>query len=299
MLGTAAGLLAAAALTAPAALAGPLAAETSTPPPSPSGSATPGGATSSAAAAGYRFWGFFQQNGGKWEFAKDGPYQVLPKDESVDGWRFATAAMTDTRPPRNVPSFADICGKTPAEAGKKRVGVVVDYGRKADATGDANPPAPIARCASIPTGASSAEALNRVASPREDKGMVCGIDGWPGGSGCGDPVATIAPEAKAADDKVDISVTAAREQPKPQDAGAPAQAAEQGPSKKLLTAIAVVVVALAAGLAWLLSRRRRTALAEVPATAGERDGAAGPGGTGASGVSEGGAAAPRDPDARP
>ena len=61
-----------------------------------------------------------------------------------------------------------------------------------------------------------------VAQPlnRPPKQTAC--SGLPGGSGCGDPVATIAPEAKAADDKVDISVTAAREQPKPQDAGAPA-----------------------------------------------------------------------------
>jgi hypothetical protein len=196
------GLLAVATLAAPGALAVPLAAETTTPAPSPSGAAsTTGSATgtatgTSAAAEGYRFWGYYQQANGKWDFSQTGAFQVVPKDGTVDGWRFATAAVQDPRFPRALPSFDAICGKTAAEAGKKRVGVVIDYGRKADAGADVNPPAPIARCASVMTGASSAEVLNAVAGPREDKGMVCAIDNWPGSSGCGDPVATIPADAK-------------------------------------------------------------------------------------------------------
>jgi hypothetical protein len=296
------GLLAVATLAAPGALAVPLAAETTTPAPSPSGAAsTTGSATgtatgTSAAAEGYRFWGYYQQANGKWDFSQTGAFQVVPKDGTVDGWRFATAAVQDPRFPRALPSFDAICGKTAAEAGKKRVGVVIDYGRKADAGADVNPPAPIARCASVMTGASSAEVLNAVAGPREDKGMVCAIDNWPGSSGCGDPVATIPADAKTADDKVDISVSAPREQPKTQDAAENRQAADQGPSKTLLTAIAVVVVALAAALAWLLRRRRRTGPPAQPATHGT--GAADARGTADSTGAHSGATAPTSPGDR-
>lgn len=258
LLGTALGLLTAATLAVPGALAVPLPTETTTPAPAPTTSAPGASGSSTAAAAGYRFWGFYQQAKGKWEFAQTGPYQVVPKDGAVDGWRYAAAAMADPRSPRAMPSFEDICGKVPGEAGKKRIGVVIDYGRKADATGDAAPPAALARCALVPSGASSAEVLDAVARPREGTGMVCAIDNWPGGTGCGDPVATLSDEAKAADDKIDISVSAPRAQPTAQDAAAPKPAAEQGPNKTLLTGIAVVVVA-AAGVAAALLRRRRGA----------------------------------------
>ncbi|MCB1254807.1 MAG: SCO2322 family protein [Austwickia sp.] len=306
-IGAALGLLTAVTLAAPAAFAAPLPAETTTPAPSPSSSATgspSGTATGSGtgtattpAAAGYRFWGFYQQNAGKWEFAQTGPYQVVPKDEAVQGWRFATASMSDNRAPRATPSFADICGKVAGEAGKKRVGVVVDYGRAADTANDANPPAAMARCALVSTGASSAEVLNAVAGPREDGGMVCAIDNWPVGTGCGEPVATLSDAAKAPDERIDISVTAPREQPRVQDAAQPA--ASQGPSRTLLTVIAVLVVALAAAAAWML-RRRRGADEGSPAPA--TVGAGHEGGPAAGHSAERNPAAPqdspRDPDPR-
>ena len=274
VLGTAVGLVTAAVLTAP----GALAAETTTPAPSPSGtsSAAPSGSGTSAAAQGFRYWGFFQLENGAWTFANSGPYQIVPKEGSVDGWRFQASGSSDARAPRNTPSFDAICGKYAGEAGKKRVGVVIDYGRTADAKDGANPPAPMARCAIIATGASSAEALNAIAGPREEGGMVCAIDNWPGSTGCSEPLATLSAEAKAADDKVDISVSAPREQPKAQDAGAPQQQATQGPSKKVLTGIAVAVVALAGGAAALF--RRRKAKAADPTTS---PGSAAPSGTGA------------------
>ncbi len=252
-LGASAGVLAALALTAPGALAAPLAAETTTPAPAPSGSATSG---STAKAQAYRSWSFYHLKDGKWQYAETGPYSVVPPEGSVDGWRFATADMKTPRMPRATPTFEDICGKTAGEAGKKRVGVVVDYGRKVDAAEGANPPSAIARCAVVPSGASSSEVLTAVALPRDDKGMVCSIDNYPAGMGCAEPLATMPEPAKADDDKVDIAVSAAREQPKAQDAQA--AEADAGPSKKVLTGVAVVIVALAGGAAYLV-RRRKTA----------------------------------------
>ena len=42
-----------------------------------------------AHAAAYRFWGFYQLTDGQWAFAQKGSDQIVPKDGSVDGWRFA------------------------------------------------------------------------------------------------------------------------------------------------------------------------------------------------------------------
>ena len=70
-------------------------------------------------------------------------------------------------PPRPSP---DICGATPAKAGSKRVGVVIDAGRPADAETGATPPAPVAQCAVVDARASGAEVLSAVASVRVGQG---------------------------------------------------------------------------------------------------------------------------------
>ena len=57
-----------------------------------------------------------------------------PADGGVEGWRFAISpATSSTIPPRHSPSFSSLCGNTPAEDGKKRVGLVIDYGTSSDA----------------------------------------------------------------------------------------------------------------------------------------------------------------------
>ena len=53
-----------------------------------------------AHAAAYRFWGFYQLTDGQWAFAQKGSDQIVPKDGSVDGWRFAVADVNDVRFPR-------------------------------------------------------------------------------------------------------------------------------------------------------------------------------------------------------
>lgn len=92
-----------------------------------------------ASAAAYRYWGFFQLHGSTWAFATKGPDQVTPPDGSVEGWRFAVAGESDSRTPRASATFDQLCGSTAAESGKKRVGLVIDYGRAADAEDGAAP----------------------------------------------------------------------------------------------------------------------------------------------------------------
>ncbi|MGH3503664.1 MAG: SCO2322 family protein, partial [Nocardioidaceae bacterium] len=87
-----------------------------------------------ADAAAYRYWGFLRWSDGAWSFASKGPDAMTPKDGSVDGWRYAVAGKkTPPRLPRAAGDFDQVCGTTPAEAGHKRVGVVLDYGLASEA----------------------------------------------------------------------------------------------------------------------------------------------------------------------
>jgi hypothetical protein len=161
-----------------------------------------------AHAAAYRYWGFYQLSDGAWTFAQKGPDQTVPKDGSVEGWRFAVADEASTRYPRAVLTFDQLCGTTPAQTGKKRVGLVVDFGRPADAADGATPPEPKALCAVVAADATSAVVLAAAGDVRTEKGLVCGVDGYPT-TDCGGAVKEVSPEAKAADEPVSIAAPAA------------------------------------------------------------------------------------------
>ena len=196
----------------------------------------------SASAAAYRFWGYYQLTGSSWAFAQKGPADTTPKDGAVEGWRFAVSDETTPRFPRATPTFAALCGGTAAKAGSKRVGVVIDSGRPADAEGGATPPAPQGACAVVDTTASGAEVLATVASVRVDKGLTCAINGYPA-TGCGAEVKQVPAAAKAADTPVTI---------------ASAAATDSGVSPATWAGI-VIVLALVVLVALVALRRRRRA----------------------------------------
>ncbi|QGN57591.1 SCO2322 family protein [Nostocoides sp. HKS02] len=196
----------------------------------------------SADAAAYRFWGYFQLNGSSWQFAPKGPDQLTPAEGAVEGWRFAVASDTDTRAPRVRATFSAVCGDTKAQTGKKRVAVVIDYGRVADQEDGSQPPAPVAKCALVPTAATGAEVLAAVATVRSDKGLVCALDNHPA-TGCGGPVKTISAAAAAPDTAVTLA---------PKAAAKPVSSPANG---HRLTGIGVFVLALLALGAVMLRRR--------------------------------------------
>lgn len=207
-----------------------------------------------ASAAAYRYWGYFQLQDTTWGFATKGPDQVTPADGAVEGWRFAVAGETDARMPRATATFADLCGDTAAEAGKKRVGVVVDYGRAADAEDGKEPPAPVGKCAVVDTRATGAEVLAAVATVRAEGGLVCGIDSHPG-SGCGGEVKEVSPEAQAADTPVQLAAATAGATA---DAGqAPATDTDEGGTSALTYAGLALVLAVIALAIVAAARRRR------------------------------------------
>jgi MYXO-CTERM domain-containing protein len=203
----------------------------------------------SANAAAFRYWGYYHLTDGKWQFYSTGPAQSKPADGSVEGWRFAVGTEAVTRLPRAVPTFEDICGGTKAEAGKKRVAVVIDYGRKADSADGATPPAPVGRCAVVATSASGQEVLTKVAPVNIDKdGIVCSIDRYP--TACGGQVDTVTPAMAAADTPVTLKIAKSGSK----------SAAKAGDDSHTGTYLGIGIAVLAVlGVGAAALRRRRTA----------------------------------------
>jgi hypothetical protein len=210
-------------------------------------------AAPAAQAAAYRYWGYFQLTNGTWAFAQKGPDQTVPKDGSVEGWRFAVADQSSTRMPRATPTFDELCsGKTTAN-GQKLVGLVVDFGRPADSSDGATPPAPRGECVSVPQDATGSAVLAAAGlTLRVDKGLTCAIQNWPA-SGCGDAVAEVPAAAKSPDTSITLPArTSAARPATDEDSG------DGGLPTAAWVGIVVVVVA-AAGLG-LLARRRSAGL---------------------------------------
>jgi hypothetical protein len=140
------------------------------------------GAPGTANAASYRYWSFWVGAGDGWSYAQVGAGSTRPADGSVQGWRFAISAgaSSSTIPPRVAASFATICGSDPAPEGRKRIGLVVDFGTTADAPTGETPPRGIARvCLEAPASATGAAVLAQAFAVRSKDGLVCGIDGYP------------------------------------------------------------------------------------------------------------------------
>lgn len=216
-----------------------------------------------AHAAAYRFWGFYQLTDGQWAFAQKGSDQIIPKDGSVDGWRFAVADVNDVRFPRATPSFEQICASTPAETGQKRVGLVIDYGRAADSADGTTPPEPTALCALVAPDATSTDVLAAAGDLRVENGLVCAVAGYPA-TECGGEVKDLSAEAKAADTPVQIAApTASTTNAPTTDAegpnAAPVSAPAEDTSSGTSTAAYVIVGLALLGIAAFLIARSRAA----------------------------------------
>jgi hypothetical protein len=223
-----------------------------------SSTAQTGGTT--AAENGYRFWGYYQWAKGQWAFAQKGADQVVPADGAVEGWRYAVGGAKP-RVPRAAGDFETICGATPAETGKKRVALVVDAGTPADSESGVAPPPATGTCVVTDAKATGAKILAAIAPVRIEKGLTCGIDGYPA-TGCGTEVKNI--KVPATDEPVTLEIGPAvgsaaspTPAPNPTNAAQP-PAADQDDDGAPVTGIviAAVVVLLLAGGGFVLARRR-------------------------------------------
>ncbi|MCQ4207169.1 SCO2322 family protein [Streptomyces longispororuber] len=197
-----------------------------------------GTAVAPAQAAGYRYWSFWERDGGAWTYASTGPSQTRPDDGAVQGFRFAVSADSkDATQPRGAADFAAICADTPAKDGTKRVALVIDSGTAQDAPSGETPPKPRTVCAQVGADATSADALAAVAKPLryDSNALLCAISGYPR-TGCGEQVAgkaskTAAPSAKSSG------------------------SGSSGPSVGVIAGVAAVA-ALGVGAIWQARRRR-------------------------------------------
>ncbi|MEU7716542.1 SCO2322 family protein [Streptomyces tibetensis] len=191
-----------------------------------------------AQAAGYRYWSFWDHDGGHWVYATQGPSLARPSDGDVQGFRFAVSEdSADATRPRGKADFATICAKTPARDGSKRVALVLDFGTPSDAPEGETPPGARTACARVAADATTAEALAAVAKPLryDTNALLCAISGYPE-KGCGEPVSQKRTPGQGK--------PAVEEKPPSDD----------GPSLGLVAGIAVVV-ALGGAAIWQVRRR--------------------------------------------
>ena len=204
-----------------------------------------------AQAAAYRYWGYYQLTNGAWTFAQTGPAQSVPKDGTVEGWRFAVADESSTRTPRATPTFDALCASTAVKAGTKRVGLVIDYGRPADAADGAEPPALRAACVAVPEKATGSDVLVAAdATLRLDKGLTCAIDGWPA-AGCGEKVDPVPAPAASPDTSVTVAAPtpSASANPATKPAGKSTDDGSTGSFWPVFGGLAAIVVVGALGFA--------------------------------------------------
>ncbi|MBQ0830139.1 SCO2322 family protein [Streptomyces tagetis] len=208
------------------------------------------GSAGQAQAAGYRYWSFWDRDGDRWVYATQGPSTARPADGDVQGFRFAVSEdSADAVQPRGTAEFAEICAKTPARDGAKRVALVLDFGTEADAPGGERPPAGRTACAAVGPDATTAEALAAVAGPLryDTSALLCAIAGYPR-TGCGEQVSGRGEPSAAPAEKEAEGAKAAEE---PGDSGS-------GPSVGLVGGIAAVAV-LGGAAVWQARRRGNAA----------------------------------------
>lgn len=128
-----------------------------------------------AHAAAYEYWSYFHSDGTAWAMSMEGA-TFVPADGSVEGWRYVKTSGDELAPnPRVAPDFASLCAAVPEEAGKKRVGLVVDFGTVAPAD-EADT---LATCVSIEESADGFSVLQAATTIASDSGMVSCIQGVP------------------------------------------------------------------------------------------------------------------------
>ncbi|WP_409472424.1 SCO2322 family protein [Streptomyces sp. HC307] len=196
------------------------------------------GSAGQAQAVGYRYWSFWDRAGDQWTYATQGPSTARPADGDVQGFRFSVSEDSkDSARPRDTADFATICAKTPAQEGRKRVALVIDFGTPTDAPSGETPPPTRTACAAVASDATTAEALATIAKPLryDTNALLCAIAGYPE-TGCGEQVKT--EEKQTASEKKDKGTDES-----------------EGPSVGVLAAIAAIA-ALGAATGWQARRRR-------------------------------------------
>jgi hypothetical protein len=221
------------------------------------GAVTLGGATMARADSAYRYWSYWIGKVGAWDYSRLGPANLEVQDGDVQGWRFGVSSgeATQSPAPRTDPAdlFTYICGSTPEVAGSVRVAIVLDPGSPTIAPAGQTPPEPRPACATVPEGATGAQALSSVAELRVESGFVCAIDGYPTGE--------CAPSVDVTEDgESEVDVIRSVDTGNPQGTESPTTASESAESESTggpwLTLLVIAIAIIIAAVAWMVSRRR-------------------------------------------
>jgi hypothetical protein len=215
------------------------------------------GSGTAHAATGYKYWNYFHVENGKYVFAKTGPSGFVPKNGSVEAYRYGLSSTANGITPRTgatTYSFDDICAGSKAQTGQKRVGVLLDYGTAKDAASGEKPPKPRAACAVVASNANGQQVLDAVTDVRTEKTLICGIDGYPVKS-CSVTVKN-APEATT-EQHVAFAMPAASKSSSSSTKPVKGDSEQGGGISWPLVAVIVVVIALVVG-GVLLARRNRS-----------------------------------------
>lgn len=143
-------------------------------------------------AAAYRYWSYWLGADGGWAFSNVGPAFRSPSDGTLEGWRFSVSGVEGNHAPSFAADFEAVCGDTAPEDGRKRVAVVVDPGLPADAPEGEQPPGAWAMCVVAEPRATGYDVLRAAATVRAERGLICGIGGYPA-RGCADVIADPTP----------------------------------------------------------------------------------------------------------
>ena len=150
--------------------------------------------SANAGETGYRYWGYFQAAPGAkaWTMAMTGP-TVPIADGSVEGWAFtfSSDSIPDAATPRLAPNFSRICGlvKT-VPVGKKRIGLVVDYGSAFLRPKGESMPHNFTKCVVVDKNAVGVDVLAQVVKVRtQSSGFICAFTNYPAKE-CGAPIPT-------------------------------------------------------------------------------------------------------------
>lgn len=135
-----------------------------------------------AAEKGWRYWGYFQAAPGKttWTAAMTGP-TVDIADGAVEGWSFVFSSNdVPSAPPKVLPNFASICGKTKSDPDTKRIALVVEFGSKAYAPKGEKIAKTITRCVRTAKDSQGIDVLGQVVKIRAaSSGLICALNGYP------------------------------------------------------------------------------------------------------------------------
>nr|WP_067279173.1 SCO2322 family protein [Streptomyces jeddahensis] len=218
------------------------------------------GTAGPAQAVGYRYWSFWERDGGGWTYATQGPSFLRPEDGTVQGFRFAVSEDSqDSTKPRGDAGFAAICAGTPAKDGTKRVALVLDFGTSDDAPDGETPPKPRTACARVAEDATTADALAAVAGPLRYDGnaLLCAIAGYPQ-TGCGEQVSSGSSgssRSSGSSGSGERPATSPAADPTSTSASGGAEGDDSGPSLGLAAGLAAVAL-LGAAAVWQARRRR-------------------------------------------